>query len=207
MSLRVQLSRDTAGAPDPGPRPPGPRPPGPRTDDSPPAISLSMPRVVIVGGGFGGLYAARAFRRQPVQVTVVDRRLVLADGGNGLAPLPGIVRELRRTRYDVVIDLQGLVKSAVLARLSGAKRIVGFSPAYLRERLARPFYTDVYDPGGGGMYDPRETSHVVQMNLGLLTTIGVSWDLPQFPLEQVDTAVAREMPRTSAASSTESPAK
>jgi NADH:ubiquinone reductase (H+-translocating) len=33
-----------------------------------------MPRVVIVGGGFGGLYAARALRRAPVQVTVVDRR-------------------------------------------------------------------------------------------------------------------------------------
>jgi NADH:ubiquinone reductase (H+-translocating) len=33
-----------------------------------------MPRVVIVGGGFGGLYAARALRRAPVQVTLVDRR-------------------------------------------------------------------------------------------------------------------------------------
>src|SRR5215203_5043612 len=33
-----------------------------------------MPRVVIVGGGFGGLYAARAFGGAPVQVTVVDRR-------------------------------------------------------------------------------------------------------------------------------------
>src|SRR5262245_7557218 len=33
-----------------------------------------MPRVVIIGGGFGGLYAARAFRRQPIDVTVVDRR-------------------------------------------------------------------------------------------------------------------------------------
>ena len=33
-----------------------------------------MSRVVIVGGGFGGLYAARALRRAPVQVTIVDRR-------------------------------------------------------------------------------------------------------------------------------------
>jgi NADH dehydrogenase len=33
-----------------------------------------MPQVLIVGGGFGGLYAARRFRRQPVDVTIVDRR-------------------------------------------------------------------------------------------------------------------------------------
>ena len=33
-----------------------------------------MPRIVIIGGGFGGLYAARALRREPVHVTVVDRR-------------------------------------------------------------------------------------------------------------------------------------
>ena len=31
------------------------------------------PRVVIVGGGFGGLYAARALRHAPVRVTLVDR--------------------------------------------------------------------------------------------------------------------------------------
>lgn len=32
------------------------------------------PRVVIVGAGFGGLQAARALKKLPVQVTVVDRR-------------------------------------------------------------------------------------------------------------------------------------
>lgn len=32
------------------------------------------PHVVIVGGGFGGLYAARALRRAPVRVTLIDRR-------------------------------------------------------------------------------------------------------------------------------------
>jgi NADH dehydrogenase len=34
----------------------------------------SRHHVVIVGGGFGGLYAARSLKRAPVQVTVVDRR-------------------------------------------------------------------------------------------------------------------------------------
>jgi len=36
-------------------------------------IQGARPRVVIVGGGFGGLYAARALGRAPVDVTVVDR--------------------------------------------------------------------------------------------------------------------------------------
>jgi NADH:ubiquinone reductase (H+-translocating) len=33
-----------------------------------------MPRVVIVGAGFGGLQAARALRKVPVRVTVIDRQ-------------------------------------------------------------------------------------------------------------------------------------
>lgn len=33
-----------------------------------------IPHVLIVGGGFAGLYAARALRRAPVRVTLVDRR-------------------------------------------------------------------------------------------------------------------------------------
>ena len=35
---------------------------------------MSEPRVVIVGGGFGGLSAARTLRDAPVRVTVVDGR-------------------------------------------------------------------------------------------------------------------------------------
>ncbi|MDP9268232.1 MAG: NAD(P)/FAD-dependent oxidoreductase [Acidobacteriota bacterium] len=34
----------------------------------------SSPRVVIVGGGFGGLYAAQALRNAPVAVTLIDRK-------------------------------------------------------------------------------------------------------------------------------------
>jgi NADH dehydrogenase len=37
-------------------------------------MSPSTTRVVIVGGGFGGLYAAQALRRARVHLTVVDRR-------------------------------------------------------------------------------------------------------------------------------------
>jgi NADH dehydrogenase len=35
---------------------------------------MSEPRVVIVGGGFGGLYAAKGLRNAPVRITLVDRR-------------------------------------------------------------------------------------------------------------------------------------
>src|SRR5246127_1484642 len=31
-------------------------------------------RVIILGGGFGGLYAARALRKAPVEVVLLDRR-------------------------------------------------------------------------------------------------------------------------------------
>ena len=47
-----------------------------------------------------------------------------------------------RSPYDVALDLQGLMKSAVLARASGARRVVGFSIWHLREKTARPFYSD-----------------------------------------------------------------
>jgi NADH dehydrogenase len=35
---------------------------------------MGLPHVVVVGGGFGGLYAARALRRAPVRITLVDRK-------------------------------------------------------------------------------------------------------------------------------------
>jgi NADH:quinone reductase (non-electrogenic) len=37
-------------------------------------MSEARPEVVIVGGGFGGLYAARTLRGAPAHVTIVDRR-------------------------------------------------------------------------------------------------------------------------------------
>ncbi len=37
------------------------------------SVPAVMPRVVIVGAGFGGLHAARTLHNTPVQVTVIDR--------------------------------------------------------------------------------------------------------------------------------------
>ena len=37
-------------------------------------MSKQRPQVVIVGAGFGGLEAAKALRRAPVDITVLDRQ-------------------------------------------------------------------------------------------------------------------------------------
>ena len=34
----------------------------------------ARPRIVIVGGGFGGLEAAKSLARLPVEITLVDRK-------------------------------------------------------------------------------------------------------------------------------------
>ena len=128
-------------------------------------------------------------------VPVIDRRLVVNDRGgtSGGASLLAAIRELRRARYDVTIDLQGLIKSALLARSSGAPRVVGFAAPYLREPIARLLYTDICHPGGRGMYAPSETRHIVRLNLQLIEPLGVAPGDPEFPFDQVDSAPAGQM--------------
>jgi lipopolysaccharide heptosyltransferase I len=121
-------------------------------------------------------------------VPVIDRRIVLGERG---ASTMSTVAALRRARYDAAIDLQGLLKSAIVARASGAARVVGFARRYAREGLATLFYTDVYDPGRGGIYDPRETRHVVDINLGILGPLGIAAGAAEFPIDRVDSAAAR----------------
>jgi heptosyltransferase-1 len=107
-------------------------------------------------------------------VTTVDRAVPLESPT--LAGWTAALRALRRTAYDVAIDLQGLMKSAVLARASGAARVVGFSIWHLREKSARPFYSDAHDAEGG---------HVIRKNLRLLRALGVEDDEIRFPLADV----------------------
>jgi ADP-heptose:LPS heptosyltransferase len=105
-------------------------------------------------------------------VPIVDRVVVLERPtlGGWLA----VIRELRRTPYDAAVDLQGLMKSAVLARASGARRVLGFSIWHLRERSARPFYSETAEPGG---------PHVIEKNLALVSRLGAGAGEWRFPLE------------------------
>jgi ADP-heptose:LPS heptosyltransferase len=53
--------------------------------------------------------------------------------GQGWAGLRALLGELRSARYDTAIDLQRLQKSALLARLCGAPRVVGFERRRTKE--------------------------------------------------------------------------
>ena len=43
-----------------------------------------------------------------------------------------LARELREVRYDVVLDVHGTLKAAIVARLAGA-RVIGFGPGGSKE--------------------------------------------------------------------------
>jgi NADH dehydrogenase len=84
--------------------------------------------VVIIGGGFGGLYAARALRKAAVDITLIDRRnfhlfqpllYQVATGGlspaNIAAPLRAILKKQRNARVllgevvDVAVDRREVI--------------------------------------------------------------------------------------------------
>src|SRR5438128_12296902 len=87
-------------------------------------------QVVIIGGGFGGLRAARALKSAPVDVTLIDRRnyhlfqpllYQVATGslspGQIAAPIRGVLSRQKNTRVLMgeVVDLDPVAKRVVLA--------------------------------------------------------------------------------------------
>lgn len=86
----------------------------------------------------------------------------------------GWLRRLR-DRKRTALDFQGLLKSAALARLSGARRRIGFAKQNLREPAARFFYTE-------NASEADETRHVISRNLGLLQNLGIRPDGWEFPI-------------------------
>ena len=77
-------------------------------------------RVLIIGGGFGGLYAAKALRRAPVEVTLVDR----ADH-HLFQPLLSQVASGILTEGEIAPSLRGVLRGQDNARVVLAD-VVGF---------------------------------------------------------------------------------
>lgn len=81
--------------------------------------------------------------------------------------------ELRRERYDLVVDLQGLTKSAIVTKLARGARRIG--PSYHRE-LSRLFYNEV-----AGHLD--KNRHAVGEALDVVRHLGLPLPAtPEFPV-------------------------
>ena len=124
-------------------------------------------------------WVAEGRHREIVELIQGLRRRILIDPRGSWRRLARAVGELRAQKYDVAVDLQGLVKSAVLARLSGARRVVGFDRPALREPAAAFFYHE--------RHVTDDTQHVLRKNLALVAALAhnsVPADLPiEFPLD------------------------
>ncbi len=94
------------------------------------------------------------------------------------------VRELRSRHYDAALDFQGLWKSAAWARLSGARRVVGWEGGARREPSSALLLGERVPRADGG--------HVIDKNLALLRPLGIeAVGLREFPLPLSAEAVAR----------------
>jgi NADH dehydrogenase len=94
------------------------------------------PRILVIGGGFGGLKAAEALARLPVQITVVDRRnhhtfqpllYQVATAGLSPAEIAAPIREIL-AKHDNIEVLLGEVSDFDLARRTA--RLNGFELGY-----------------------------------------------------------------------------
>ncbi len=73
--------------------------------------------------GWGGDFAARSFKK-------------------ATGDLWHQVEDIRRVKYDIALDIQGLIKSALLSKFSGAGLVAGFSREICREPLSARFYRE-----------------------------------------------------------------
>jgi heptosyltransferase-1 len=82
-------------------------------------------------------------------------------------------RELRAEGYDLAVDFQGLLKSALCASVANPDRIFGFHHTQVREPAAGLFYSNKAIS---------HAAHVVDRNLDLAAAAGASNTLRTFPL-------------------------
>lgn len=84
----------------------------------------------------------------------------------------GFLRGLRRRRFDLVLDLQGLLRSGIMALASGAPRRIGFARS---REPAGVFYTQ-------RVACPPAVEHAVDRNVHLARAAGVTIERIEFPL-------------------------
>ena len=77
-----------------------------------------------------------------------------------------LIKILRKKKFDVALDLQGLFRSGILTYFSKAGHRIGFSKVNSRE-LSHIFYNHKVTP-------PQKTVHIVDKNLSLLEPLGIS---------------------------------
>jgi heptosyltransferase-1 len=93
-----------------------------------------------------------------------------------LAEICALRSELRATQYEAVLDLQGAIRSAVVARLSGCRRIIG--EAKPRETPAKWLFTEQVETVG---------RHVIEQDVELACAVAGDLLTPVAPLVPVDT--------------------
>lgn len=85
------------------------------------------------------------------------------------------IASIRDRRYDLVLDLQGTMKSSVAAFLARSPRRIGFSASHLKETLAALLYTECVRPNG-------TRPHVIDRQLTLLRALGIETEERSFPI-------------------------
>lgn len=86
------------------------------------------------------------------------------------------LRKLRRHKFDVLFDFQGLVKSGLIGFLAGVPERIGFQPRDCREPLNALFTTRKIPALGKNV-------HVVDKNLSLLKPVATGNPIMKFPLQ------------------------
>lgn len=95
-----------------------------------------------------------------IEVDTKALRRGLVSGETLRAPRQQL-RRLRASAFDLALDFQGLLKSATIARLSGARRVFGFSRDSLREPPSRLLLSKSIPTS--------KNLHVIRKNLALVS--------------------------------------
>lgn len=105
-------------------------------------------------------------------------------GRQSLRELRQCIHKLRTADYDLVLDIQGLLKTGVIARLTGCPARVGFDVADCRERY-NAWFTNRKVPYIG------KNVHVVDKNLSMIRWLGADTVYREFPLTLPEAAIQK----------------